>query len=1056
MDNPTLKYNASTKSWDPVTIRARLTITGRADLEAPALNPDFIVEDHPDSGTPGIGSKIIKISSRTLINDGKAVQFVVSVDTPRADILRQQQGFALKVTAKPLQISASGIPAPNDAIGAIMVFLEVPPDCIDVKPPESPLLIDASMGKSVALTATCQAFDFAKREMAPNPTAKLKYTLQPGPGFDLLTMKQEPKAGGNLTFDLGIKRFVIGNGMKPQLCKLTFEWESGSTMMGEPSPAKVSVECTSEPVFCDCHVLMTDAQRRTTEVYRTKISAEADILKLSVECENKEFKWEGVTLVVMVRNASPFYLKSHVEEARFDLKGPCTGADALTVQLIRQLDKFSGTCEGRIVFPNPEKEGFRGLLTIAKPGWESYSVHVTELIGADAEKQLQEKDLRVEVTGSFVSRDGTVSVGDSDVIFVEDFSAAFRASEEEPWSGAYDKKERAFILTNPKRPPNKPDPSPVKVSIKLRLEADLYRTIDKTCSDSLELDPSLTGPLTTYVRNFVRLLAEITAHQVLDSLRGIYHKALGMSEYAVQSKVLTKYLDLAFDLRAKVAQQCINNCIGFLIEVGFYYKSWGGSGISELQENQTKRIVLNRSKEVCEQSANYLKGQVDELGNAMVELNTRIGGLMAKQETLTKEIGEAISKGLSDSAGKLTEEATRVAEQIARLNTDFINLRQTHQAFESALEAAKAALPATAELAQEALKELQGKIGSLSAAASDTYKKILSTVFEQDYRQYSQCAREYADKKPKVAADLPAQHTFVQTTGDKDYSLASAIYEDAVRLLKYLVTELTNGIRVIFNYLSHIVRECMYTNHQIVPEHLDRYADYCLSRSDLDVQHLNTASLQKTLDILTGRRLASRMSEAAYAPSQADKESQNNQWTELDNQNRMKIRNALVLMLRKALSEKELLSLSYSDFQKACEASGGLTKRIREYFAAFEDVEKSYYDQFNQFILGNGDREVNYQHLQNLIDWWLWTMAWSARIAESLLFMLGITAPAAIGMAKAADALDVANASIKLALSVLGQLPDVTGIIEAVPLLSSMMLRTLTEQGVALGDAILD
>ena len=139
------------------------------------------------------------------------------------------------------------------------------------------------------------------------------------------------------------------------------------------------------------------------------------------------------------------------------------------------------------------------------------------------------------------------------------------------------------------------------------------------------------------------------------------------------------------------------------------------------------------------------------------------------------------------------------------------------------------------------------------------------------------------------------------------------------------------------------------------------------------------------------------------------------------------------------------MDVSPQAFEKASLASDKLISLIKAYDISFDDERKWQME-------GN----PSWQNIENIINEVSFYLSWLLRILSWASMYTGVLAPVALGLSKAGDILDIGGAMLQAGISVTLTLPEINGIVEAVPLLTAMMHDTNMNSGMSFDGDILD
>lgn len=142
-------------------------------------------------------------------------------------------------------------------------------------------------------------------------------------------------------------------------------------------------------------------------------------------------------------------------------------------------------------------------------------------------------------------------------------------------------------------------------------------------------------------------------------------------------------------------------------------------------------------------------------------------------------------------------------------------------------------------------------------------------------------------------------------------------------------------------------------------------------------------------------------------------------------------------LLERTVNEERWMDVSLEAFEKASMSSDRLIALIKAYDVSFDEEKK-----------WDLAENPSWQHVDNIINEVAFYVSWTLRILSWASMYTGILAPVALGLSKAGDIVDIGGAMLQAGVSMTLTLPEINGIVEAVPLLTGMMHHADTESGI--------
>ncbi len=395
----TMNFNMGSCSWEPVCVHAALQIGADDTGDLMPLFHNFTVEDAPDMryGVGGISSKILSISNKKILKDGKTAEFYVSIIPPTSSaerdrmikIIGDQMSFALKVTLNPATGFLPGAPVSvvNSMIkstsGTVTILLTLPPDKIAVDPNDDPLIIETNIEKTVSIRPTCERINFETlqyeimRDAAGKPILPLLSMKSPIKEKKLPLKYELTEKDGLTIVDLSPVRFLVGDGTPATVFDIQIK-RPAVLQKTEPELLKKSIHCTTNPLETEFRIMKGNKEmfRETKHVY-------GDLLDVKVVSEDSNIKWDDMTLLYQINNAGAFFNKSHFDTGKFSLKD----TQELEINIIR--NKEDANTRDSVTL-EIKAQPFSGILHVFKQGWKLLDDDIGNIL-PDAGGTLEER-----------------------------------------------------------------------------------------------------------------------------------------------------------------------------------------------------------------------------------------------------------------------------------------------------------------------------------------------------------------------------------------------------------------------------------------------------------------------------------------------------------------------------------------------------------------------------------------------------------------------------------------------------------------------------------------
>lgn len=227
--------------------------------------------------------------------------------------------------------------------------------------------------------------------------------------------------------------------------------------------------------------------------------------------------------------------------------------------------------------------------------------------------------------------------------------------------------------------------------------------------------------------------------------------------------------------------------------------------------------------------------------------------------------------------------------------------------------------------------------------------------------------------------------------------------------------------------LSAFFRDWSWVNAVISEPYRTEYGQY--RGTTLKVIPARLPALDQNL--ITGQFVVDQIN-SGHKPDKEWIERAKGIWLEEDYKNRKEFRSLVHYLARDVLArtidEDRWMDVSPEAFENASRASDRLILLIKAYDKSF-DTEKKWDMADNP----------SWQNVDNIINEAAFYASWTLRILSWASMYTGVLAPVALVLSKAGDIVDIGGAMLQAGISYTLTLPEINGIVEAVPLLTAMM-----------------
>lgn len=1071
-----MKYNPQSFTWEPVRVQAAIRLGSEETGEFMVLSPEFKVEDAPNIRAGfrgGIQSGILKITDKKIIEDGKWAEFYVQLAQPQttADrrrmtaVLQNQMDFLLKVTLNPLSAFLPGVPInvmnamAERSAETITVYMEAPKDRLRLEPKENPLQIPSDSETPVAFMAALERIDFETMSYVPATDNQNKIIL---PKVDtrsatnkehLLVIRQEEDEKA-VQYSITPRRFIVGDGT-PVECTAFYVRCPDSFNHVEPNKVKVDVFSNTYPVEADVRVI-----RGKQELCRQNVTFSAEQISVHITSNNRKMDWNGVDLVWQVTSPGRFYTKSHEDWGRMSL------AQSQDVDIV--LVKGEAPLTKDMLDISIEDSVAEGTLQLSKCGWIMIDNRLEDLF-PDADESVSDRMrgavLEVTCEAAFEPQRGQLNI-DLGRIPILDTKGVLT------WNGKTivgDSQGQKLVF----QPEGERIPGKVAtLQLKLYPENIIRDHLEEINYRAAAVGETLQSAVTAFAKGELAFLAREKYSVLSNSLQDIYDKLLATEAFLGKINILQKDLDIAFDLRAKAASQILNDIIGLLVEfASIYIQSKANQGALLNSDNSGVQKRVQHAYKV----EKLAKSQLDDLAAGVKAYDVKISQLqdsLAKAndnlEVLAEKSSELVKKttvaGASPATAKeLADVTSAMNAAVKNRNQIFEEITQQQLLKGNRLEQFdrlnKAMVQKGSELST-ALKDLQTEVGVLQVGGNESLEEAAKKLFERDYEVLTQIQKERVQGRSepflRFLYNLFDNRSMPVIEGGiipKSPGLLDLLIDDTAyyQFVDGMISSLAQVLDTLWGLLERIpaalsafFRDCSWVNAVVKEPYRTDYMGY--KGRALEVIPARMPALDQNL--ITGKFVLDEV-KAGHKPDKEWIERAKGIWLDEDYKNRKETRSLVKHWARDVLertaAEERWMDVSPQAFEKASLASDKLISLIKAYDISFDDERKWQME-------GN----PSWQNIENIINEVSFYLSWLLRILSWASMYTGVLAPVALGLSKAGDIVDIGGAMLQTGISVTLTLPEINGIVEAVPLLTAMMHDTDMNSGLSLDGDILD
>lgn len=1072
----TLKFNPQACTWEPVRIQAALQIGAGKTEDYFVLSPEFKVEDAPNIRAGfrgGIQSGLLAVTDKKIVDMEKWAEFYVKLADPEtaagrkrmAEVMQNQMDFPLKVTLNPMTAFLPGIPI--DVINAmadrsaesIMVYVEAPMDRMKIDPQESPLQIESNAEIAVPFVVSLEKIDYETMSYIPamDDQGKIIFAnvdTRSATNKEYLVQIKKEEDEKSIRHTITPRRFIVGDGTPIE--STTFYVRSPASFDHvDPNQVKVALLCKTQPVEADVRVL-----KGNQELFRKTVTFSGEQITVDVRANNSKMDWNDVDLVWQVTAPGRFYATSHHDWGRVSL------AESQTVNIVLVKGDAPLTKDTLDVFV--EESVGTGSLQVSKCGWAMLDSSLDDLFpdaGSSVSERMRGAVLEVTCEAAFEPQRGQLKVHLGKVPILD-------AEGVLTWDG----KKIVGESTGDKlifKPEGKRIAGKVATLHLKLLPEDIIRDyLEEISHRAVLVDESLTTAVSAFAKGELSYLAKEKNDVLSHFLQDIYGKLLATETFFGKIRILQKDLDIAFDLRAKAASQILNNIIGVLVEFASVY----------IQSKANQGTLLNADTGGAQakvkwayQMEKMAKGKVDEFAQEARAIEKNMASL---EKTLAKANGdlEVLSLKSAEMVKKTTitgaspAQVKELAEMNAAIEAAVKNRNQIYEQFTeqkslkgyalNQIEVLNKALVKKGTALSEALKDLQTEVGIKQIGGKESLEEAAKKLFEQDHEMLSQIHEERTQGKSeeflqslyslfdKHKNPLTESGLVSKTTSIVDILMDEQAYnqyiDSMIASLGQVLDTLWELLERIPVALSAFIRDWSWVNAVVSEPYRSEYAQY--KGMTLKVIPARAPELDQSL--ITGQFVVDEV-KAGHQPNKEWVERAKGIWLEEDYKNRKESRSLVQHWARdvfvRSVDEDRWMDVSVEAFEKASLASDRLITLIKAYDVSF-DAEKKW------DMAGN----PSWQNVDNIINEVAFYTSWTLRILSWASMYTGVLAPVALGLSKAGDLVDIGGAMLQAGVSMTLTLPEINGIVEAVPLLTAMMHHADMASEVNFDENILD
>ncbi len=1031
MKTYTMLFNEKSMTYEPVKVQAGLTIGGEKNETFMPLMPDFQVDDSPDvkSGVGGISSGLIEVKDKKLLDQGKMAEFMVVLKEPNSpmerkrmvDLLTSQMAFELKVTLYPVSTFMPGVPfnvveaMARKTAGSISLLVEIPPNRMVTEPGDGQVILETKLGQAIELTAKCEKIDLETLtyEIATGPDHKPAIPFDRIEGVDNKSafVHVEPiKKEDRTSLRLNPWRYIVGDGSLVEALHISF-YRPQNFKDVEPEKILVPILCETNPLDVEFRIY-----RGEKELHRENITLKGDHINLQVKSTQENMNWKGTHVTYLVHNANPFFRKSHYDTGMFSLDEQ----RYVDFFIIRNNDGLTTLDYVDLLV---EEEAYTASVKVYKEGWKPIDIDLYDLAsdaGGDLSERMEGANLIVSVKGILSPLKGNVNSQDLGHIPIYDMEGSLTVNDELIKGELKEDK----IIFPPKG--NAVKGKEVHVTVELELDENIRDMMESIHESVGQLSTKLLSDFNSYARDMMLFLGKIKRDTWRELGENFFEKLAVTEAFFAKGLIFKKELDACFDLRAKAAEQIINNIVGLLVELfslGSQMKGKQGSLLnSDTIEAQIKTTWHYKNvKRLKASSADFGK-QINQAKTELLQLEYGIDDIINNK----KLYGETL-KRIEES-----KKAISKMEKLKSMTDDCMNLNEGQMHL--------------------ALKKLQEEIGVAAITIPELKEEAAKYVFGQDMELYSAIGN--SEDKSQVLVNLRRKimNNEYANPGMLVPDLADFVYdkekfdafvEGILDGIEDFYNEMMAYLRKIPEYLSEEIRNHSMIESVVRESYLNAYKSFNLNRREGIEPSLSISEA----NVFSGMSLVEDL-DRGITPDKSTQEKMVKRWLEEDRSHRQNY-NELIIDLGKSFirskpGEDYWLNLNVDAFKMANSESDRLIHLIKDYKAAFGMIKAS--DEANR----------SYQHIDNMISNLSLCVSWGARFLSWVAIYSGVLAPYGLYLSKFGDLVDIGGAGLQAGLSVFYTLPELNGIVEGIPVFAYMLHESGTKKETIIDGPILN
>ncbi|MDD4295554.1 MAG: hypothetical protein PHC69_01180 [Ruminiclostridium sp.] len=1055
----TMKYNPQSCTWETVRVQAALRLGSKETEEFMLLSPEFKVEDAPNIRAGfrgGIKSGIFKVINKKIIDDGKWAEFYIQLVEPKnsaerrrmAAILQNQMDFPLKVTLNPLSAFLPGVPInvmnamADRSAETITVFLEAPKDRLRLEPDENPLQIASNAETEVPFIAALEKIDFETMSYVPARDIQGKVVLpkvdtRSATGKEYLVVIKKEEDEKAVRYNIAPRRFIVGDGT-PMECTAFYVRCPDSFNHVEPNQVKVMVLCKKYPVEADVRVI-----RGNKELCRQTVTFSGEQILVDVTSKDSKMDWNGVDLVWQVTSPGRFYAKSHQDWGRMSL------AQSQSVNIV--LVKGDAPLTKDMLEISIEDSVAEGTLQVSKCGWLMIDSRLEELF-PDADESISERlrgaVLEVTCEAAFEPQRGQLKIDLGRIPILDTIGVLTLNGKKIVGESTG---EKLVFQPDGERIPGKV----ATLHLKLFPEDIIRDYLEEIRHRAAMIDETLATAVSAFVKGELSFLAREKYAVLSNALQDIYGKLLATETFFGKIFILQKDLDIAFDLRAKAASQILNDIIGVLVEfASIYIQSKASQGSLLNSDTVGVQKKVNQAYKVEKLAQNRLdlfKKEVEGFDKKIADMQKSLTKANATLEELAEKSSDLIKKTTISASNP--NNAKELAETTAAMHTA---VKSRNQIFEEItaqqnlkgymldnIEKLNKAMVKKGSDLSHALKDLQTEIGVMQTGGNESLEEAAKMLFEQDYEVLTQIHEERMKGRSepflRSLYNLFDNRSMPVIEGGlipKTPSLTDLLIDDSTynQFIDSMISSLGQVLDTLWELLERIpatlsafFRDWSWINPVVNEPYRTDYAEY--KGRALKIIPTRLPALDQNL--ITGKFVVDEV-KAGHKPIKELIERAKGIWLDEDYKNRNETLSLVKYwardVLERTITEDRWMDVSPAAFEKASLTSDKLISLIKAYDISFDDNKK-----------WQMTDNPSWQNIENIINEVSFYLSWLLRILSWASMYTGVLAPVALGLSKAGDVIDIGGAMLQAGISITLTLPEINGIVEAVPLLTAMM-----------------